>query len=134
MSTLVQTDTQEWLDCTGDVVAGDTIKFTESVFVGSHRNPEYVGERTIIAEVISESYGKAKQQHTFSLRVLASSGEKPLKAGTHTKRKGRNVYRKGTVRRAWRNETCRKSALRDKHERGRAAREARQDRKEGAYV
>lgn len=57
----------KWIDTTGDVVVGDTIKFTEAVFEGSYKNPKYKGDREIEAYIYSESYGKAKQQHSFSI-------------------------------------------------------------------
>ena len=113
------------LDCTGNVVAGDTILFTEFVFGGSYRKPELLGERTIAAEVLQESYGEAKQQHTFTLKVLASDGIDPLAPGSKIFRKGRNVYRYGTCRMAWADEAERKTAQEDKYVRGDAARAQR---------
>lgn len=121
----------EWVDCTGDVCTGDTIRFTEAVFGGSRRSPTYLGDRTITAKVVSDSYGSAKQQHTFSLVVLECDGLQPLPPGTKTTRKGRNVYRNGTLRLLWADENERTSALAEKHARGsrsRAKREARQAR------
>lgn len=89
------------IDCTGDVVTGDQIRFTEAVFEGSHRNPKKRGQRTIEAQVLRDSYGAAKQQHTFTLRVLASEGYQPLETGAVVHRKGRNVYRNGVKRTHW---------------------------------
>ena len=120
------------IPCTGDVVAGDVIEFTEAVFAGSFRKPRYVGERTIQAEVLRDSYGAAKQQHTFTLKVLASAGAEPLSAGTITTRKGRNVYRNGTRRAPWPVEADRRAALDEKHARGDLARADRAERK-GAF-
>lgn len=119
-----------WQNCTGDAVAGDTIRFREAVFGGSFRKPQYLGDRTIIAEIIRDSYGAAKQQHTFTLRIIESSGFEPLAVGTVTRRKGRNVYRQGTERLAWENEDARYSAATEKHMRGDAARAAREARRE----
>lgn len=120
------------IPCTGDVVAGDVIEFTEAVFAGSFRKPRYVGERTIQAEVLRDSYGAEKQQHTFTLKVLASAGAEPLTAGTVTTRKGRNVYRNGTRRAPWPVEADRRAALDEKHSRGDLARADRAERK-GAF-
>lgn len=75
-------------DCTGNVVAGDTIIFTESVFGGSYGKPEFLGERTIAAKVLKESFGEAKQQHTVTLKVLASNGTDPPAPGRKILRKG----------------------------------------------
>lgn len=115
-----------WIDCTGDACAGDTIKFTEGVFGGSHRRPKYLGDRFVIAKVVKDSYGAAKQQHTFTIVIVESTGTRPLVAGTKTTRKGRNVYRNGCERLPWSDESLRDKALEDKHARGDAAR-ARRD-------
>jgi hypothetical protein len=122
--------TEFTIPCTGDVVTGDQIEFTEAVFGGSFRKPRYLGERIVQAEVVRDSYGAAKQQHTFTLRVLASSGVEPLTPGATTTRKGRNVYRNGTRRAAWAVEADRRAALDEKHGRGDAARADRALRKE----
>jgi|TARA_Y100000310_G_C20642164_1_gene794596 hypothetical protein len=116
--------------CTGDVCVGDEIIFTETVFAGSHRKPRYAGERTIEAIVVRDSYGAAKQQHTFSLDVVASSGYQPIPAGKAIRRKGRNVYRNGCCRKPWADSTARRASLDDKHDRGAAARNARETRRE----
>ena len=118
------------VDATGDVVVGDTIRFQEGVFGGSFRKPTFVGNRTIEAEVVRDSYGADKQQHTFTLRVLRSEGAEPLAPGTTTRRKGRNVYRNGTQRQRWADETAREGARTEKHGRGDAARTARAQRRE----
>jgi len=113
------------IDCTGDVVAGDVILFTEAVFTGSYKKPKFAGERRIAAEVIRDSYGAAKQQHTFTLKVLWSDGVQPLEAGTQTTRKGRNIYRQWTLRQRWDDEEARTQKADEKHLRGAAARKLR---------
>jgi hypothetical protein len=110
------------IDCTGDVCTGDVILFSEGVFAGSYRKPRYVGDRWIAARVLKESYGSLKQQHTFTVEVLDSGGTEPLSPGTRTTRKGRNIYRAGTLRQPWADETERQRVLADKHQRGNAAR------------
>ena len=122
------------IDCTGDVVVGNTILFTEAVFKGSWENPEHVGDRTIAAKVTKDSYGEKKQQHTFTLKILSSEGTQPLIINTTTNRKGRNVYKNGTKRMPWANESDRESALTEKHERGGRARAARDRRLEDNRV
>lgn len=114
------------------IVAGDTISFSEAVFGGSFRRPQFVGERTITAEVVRESYGAAKQQHTYTLRVVESAGTQPLATDAIVRRKGRNIYRNGVSRLAWTDESARAAATREKHRRGDAARAARDERKAGA--
>ena len=120
------------VDCKGDACRGDVILFTEGVFSGSYRKPRFVGERRIAARIVKDSYGSAKQQHTFTIEVIASDGTDPLEPGTVTKRKGRNIYRNGTLRQEWPDEAARNEVLDDKHQRGDAAREARDERK-GVY-
>ena len=119
--------------CTGDACTGDVILFSEAVFAGSFRKPQYMGERRVVAKIIRDSYGGAKQQHTFTLAVIASDGVEALTPGATTKRKGRNVYRKMTWRAPWPDESARRAALADKHTRGDAAREAREQRKNEAW-
>lgn len=119
------------IDCTGDVCQGDEILFTEIVWGGSHRRPVALGERRIAARVDRDSYGAAKQQHTFSLTVLGSDGLDALRRGDKIRRKGRNVYRNGVSRTA-RDEEGRAADLADKHARGAAARALRAVRRDGA--
>lgn len=117
------------INCTGDVCQGDIILFTEGVFGGSFRRPSHLGDRRITAKVIKDSYGVDKQQHTFSLEVISSDGDDPIATGTKTRRKGRNVYRNGTMRQVWADESQREVSLDEKHERGSMARAARDERR-----
>ncbi|WP_048646579.1 hypothetical protein [Nitratireductor soli] len=119
------------VNCTGDACTGDVILFTEAVFGGSFRKPKFLGERRIAARIIKDSYGSAKQQHTFTVEVIESDGYDALPVGTKTTRKGRNVYRNGTTRQPWADESDRKATLDDKHQRGDCARAAREERKNG---
>lgn len=118
------------IDCTGDVVTGDEILFSEAVFGGALRRPKFLGERQVAAKVIKDSYGNIKQQHTFTIEVIASSGFQALKPGKVTRRKGRNIYRNGTSRKSWVDESARQVAVDEKHLRGDAARSDRQIRRE----
>lgn len=115
---------------TGDVVTGDHIRFEEGVFGGSFKKPKFLGNRTIEGIVIKDSYGADKQQHTFTIEVTASSGYDPLEVGTKIRRKGRNVYRNGTMRKPWDDESAREDARAEKHERGDIARSLRDWRRE----
>ena len=112
-----------------DIVVGDRILYTESVFGGSFRRPKYIGERTILADVLRESYGETTGQHTFSLQVIEAFGEQPPKAGAKIRRKGRNIYRNGVSRREWSDESKRAAIADEKHIRGDAARVLRAIRK-----
>ena len=119
----------ELIDCTGDVCVGDTITFTEAVFKGGFSKPKFKGTRVNTCKVLKDSYGAAKQQHTFTIEVIVSSGCDALAAGTKTTRKGRNIYRNGCYREPWADEKQRKEVLAEKHQRGDEAREARYRRK-----
>jgi len=129
--------------CTGDVVVGDTSVFTEAVWpqyrpagrFGRRATVLPLGERTVVAEVLRDSYGSEKQQHTVTLRVIESSGCQPLEPGTQTTRKARNIYRNETKRLPWADESARQRAAEEKHTRGDLAREARRARREeSCYV
>ena len=119
------------INCTGDACTGDVILFTEAVFGGSLRKPKYLGDRRVAAHITNDSYGSGKQQHTFTIEVIESDGYDALTAGTKARRKGRNIYRNGTMRQPWSDEGERVAALDDKHRRGKYARVARDERKGG---
>ena len=116
------------IDCTGDVVVGDKIEFVEGVFCGVWPRGSFVGHRTIRAEVVADSYGQGRQQHTFTLRVVESLGIDRIRVGARIYRKGRTVYRNGTRRQAWPDESSRKAVADEKHDRGDHARQARTER------
>lgn len=116
------------IDCTGDVVVGDTIFFQESIFGGSYKKPKYLGDRYIIAEVIRDSYGSKKQQHTFTLKVLACIGEDSQTISGEIRRKGRNIYRNKCYRMPYKDINLRNERLKEKHHRGKLAREDRNRR------
>ena len=125
------------LPCTGDAVAGDIVTWTEAVWPTyqpqgrfARKSPKPLGEREVTAQITADSYGAAKQQHTFTLLVLKSTGYQALEPGAKITRKGRNIYRNGTIRQAWKNEAERESACIEKHRRGDEAREARRRRRE----
>ena len=115
------------IDCTGDVVVGDHISFERATFSGSWRKPKFAGMETITGLVVNDSYGSAKQQHTFTLK---------LEDGSKLCIKGRNVYRNGVRRAAWADEAQRDEARTEKHHRGDDARRQRDERKsqEVAYA
>jgi len=106
--------------CTGDVCIGDHIAFERATFSGSYRNARFAGFERIEGEVIRDSYGRDKQQHTFTLRHAD---------GSESRVKGRVMYREGTYRRPWPDETKRRDILDEKHRRGDTARAARDERK-----
>ena len=119
-----------WISASGDVVVGDQIRYNESVWGGSHRKPRRLGERTVCGEVLRDSYGAAKQQHTFTIQVMTSSGFDALAPGAKICRKGRNVYRGKPQRLKWPDESDRLAVADEKHARGDAARDERDERRE----
>eukprot|EP00262_Sarcandra_glabra_P008342 TRINITY_DN21790_c0_g1_i1.p1 TRINITY_DN21790_c0_g1~~TRINITY_DN21790_c0_g1_i1.p1 ORF type:complete len:489 (+),score=56.37 TRINITY_DN21790_c0_g1_i1:39-1505(+) len=118
------------INCTGDVCTGDVVLFTQRVYEkfdvatrGGGANP--IGKRTIAGRVVKESYGAAKQQHTFTVEILWSKGIKKLPPLFPLLVKGRNLYRLKTFRQRWNNEAERSKVLAEKHRRGAAARHVR---------
>ncbi|CAI9110139.1 OLC1v1010117C1 [Oldenlandia corymbosa var. corymbosa] len=117
------------IDCTGDVCRGDVVLFTQKVFDKVTRSGRVLGRRTVAGRIIKESYGAAKQQHTFTVEVLWSKGIKELPPLVPLLVKGRNLYRMKTFRQSWKNEKERREVLAEKHQRGAAARQIREMRK-----
>lgn len=115
-------DDEYSIDCTGDAVVGDEVRFSRATFTGSHRKPKFAGYEEVTWKIIKDSYGQGKQQHTFT---VDTGGEKPIRI------KGRNLYREGTFRKPWVDESVRMSATDEKHRRGNAAREERDRRISG---
>jgi hypothetical protein len=104
------------INCTGDAVVGDQVRFQRAEFGGSYRKPKFLGFSLVSATIVADSYGADKQQHTFTLR---------LSDGSTTRIKGRNLYREGVYRRPWDDESARHLVADEKHSRGKAARAAR---------
>ena len=113
-------DAEFALDCTGDAVVGDEVRFERAAFSGSYRNAKFDGFEQITGKIVRDSYGRDKQQHTFII-TLAEGGELRIK--------GRNLYANGTYRKPWADESLRHAAAAEKHTRGDAARGAREIRK-----
>ncbi|KAL4376500.1 hypothetical protein GQ457_02G007740 [Hibiscus cannabinus] len=113
-----------FIDCTGDVCKGDVVLFTQKVYkkFDNMSRRRLLGERTIAGRVVKESYGKAKQQHTFTVEVLWSEGTKKLPLLFPLLVKGRNLYKLRTHRQRWCDEAERRNVLAEKHKRGKAAR------------
>jgi hypothetical protein len=113
-------DDEYSIECTGDAVVGDEVRFERATFSGSFRNARFAGFEKITATIIRDSYGKNKQQHTFTL----AAGDEEIKI------KGRNLYANGVWRKPWEDESQRDAALDEKHARGSIARADRQARLE----
>ena len=110
------------IDCTGDCVVGDEVRFERATFTGSFRNARFAGFEQITGRIVADSYGRDKQQHTFSIEVDAPDD---------LRIKGRNLYANGIWRKPWTDENQRENLADEKHARGDRARAARAARLEG---
>ena len=108
------------INCTGDCVVGDEVRFERAEFTGSFRNAKFAGFEQITGKIIADSYGYEKQQHTFTIEQ---------DSGSITLIKGRNLYANGLYRKPWKNEALRDELSDEKHTRGNCARVARDIRK-----
>ncbi|XP_021828463.1 zinc finger CCCH domain-containing protein 62-like isoform X2 [Prunus avium] len=121
------------LNCKGDACTSDVVMFEQNVYEifdiasRSGRGPP-CGTRIVAGRIVKESYGAAKQQHTFTIEVLWSKGEKPLPPLHPLLIKGRNLYRLKTLRQRWEDEGERQKVLMEKHSRGSLARTAKEAR------
>ncbi|KZV47518.1 zinc finger CCCH domain-containing protein 62-like [Dorcoceras hygrometricum] len=113
------------INCTGDVCKGDVVLFNQRVYESFNKMKRHgtrLGRRTVAGRIVKESYGAAKQQHTFTVEVLWSKGTKKLAPLSPLLVKGRNLYKMKTYRQQWKNERERLTVLAEKHMRGAAAR------------
>ncbi|XP_023641848.1 zinc finger CCCH domain-containing protein 62 isoform X2 [Capsella rubella] len=126
------------INCKGDVCKGDTVLFTQKVhqkYEKMNWSGKIMGRRTVAGQVVKESYGTAKQQHTFTIEVLWCEGTHKLPPLYPLLVKGRNLYRLMTLRQRWANEADRVKVLSEKHSRGAAARKVMRERKiKSGYV
>lgn len=113
------------INCTGDAVTGDEVRFERATFTGSFRNAKFAGFEMFTGKIVRDSYGRDKQQHTFTLA---------LADGSELRIKGRNLYKVGVYRKAWADESLRHAAADEKHQRGDTAREAREHRMVHGFV
>jgi len=112
------------INCTGDACVGDNVRFSQAKFGGSWKSPTFLGHTIITGKIVKDSYGKDKQQHTFTLL---------LPDGNKLRIKGRNLYANSVYRMPWADESDRQTALNEKHARGDVARADRDDRRQGGY-
>ncbi|CAI5492190.1 unnamed protein product, partial [Closterium sp. Naga37s-1] len=121
-----------FINCTGDVCRNDVVLFNQRIStrsVSTHeRKATHGGYRLVAGRVVSESYGVKKQQHTFTVEVIWTSGAHALAPMTQLLVKGRVLYRHKTFRQKWPNEAERVAAIAEKHARGDEARSMREKR------
>lgn len=98
------------IECEGNVKVGDVILWAESTAPGRPAHQRSPFMRTIVAEVLSDSYGRGLVHHSFSLRVLASEGHAPLAPGHTIQRRVESIDRCGVRRRPWTDESQRPGA------------------------
>nr|QEX51197.1 zinc finger CCCH domain-containing protein 62-like isoform X1 [Cymbidium ensifolium] len=120
-------------NCKGDACLGDVVIFEQNVYdmfniASRSATGPPCGTRTVAGRIVKESYGIAKQQHTFTIEVLWSKGVKPLPPLHQLLIKGRNLYRIKTMRQRWVDEGERLKVLQEKHGRGSCARYSREIR------
>ncbi len=118
-------DEEHPICCTGDCVKGDRVAFERATFGGSRTRPTFAGFELVVGEIVAESYGADKQQHTFSIQ---------LPDGTKTRIKGRNLCANGTYRAPWSDEAKRRETAGEKHQRGDIARAERASRMGERYA
>ncbi|XP_019450075.1 PREDICTED: zinc finger CCCH domain-containing protein 62-like [Lupinus angustifolius] len=121
------------LNCKGDACTGDVVLFEQNVYemfnlASRSASGPPCGIRIVAGRIVKESYGAAKQQHTFTIEVLWSKGEKPFPPLHPLLIKGRNLYRLKTLRQKWEDERERQRILSEKHSRGTVARGNRETR------
>jgi hypothetical protein len=110
------------VDCTGNACVGDEVFFLKGTFTGVYPKAKFNGYEPTEGKIVKDSYGKRKQQHTFTIE-LKDTDIKILV-------KGRNLYRNGTFRKLWADEKEREIVIQEKISRGDVARAARRERKE----
>ncbi|KAK9054765.1 hypothetical protein SSX86_025844 [Deinandra increscens subsp. villosa] len=121
------------MNCKGDACTGDVVMFEQNVYemfniASRSASGPPCGQRIVAGRIVKESYGAAKQQHTFTIEVLWSKGTKPLPPLHPLLIKGRNLYRLKTMRQRWEDESERQKILSEKHARGNLARTTREAR------
>jgi hypothetical protein len=109
-------DHEYYIDCMGDVVAGDEIRFERAVIRGKIRskvkgrfcNSVIVGFELVTGKVTSEGYKQSNERHTFSIQ--RSDGSK-------IKIKGGTLHANGVWRKPWENEGLRLIEIQEKRKR-----------------
>ncbi|GJP35919.1 hypothetical protein CLOM_g20460 [Closterium sp. NIES-68] len=116
------------INCTGDVCRKDVVLFRQRIFKGHSKKSKCIGCRMVAGRVVMESYGEKKQQHTFTVEVIWSTGLQALPPMKQLLVKGRYLYKHRTFRQRWTNEAERVAVIGEKHARGDKARSVRRKR------
>ncbi|CAI7865549.1 unnamed protein product [Closterium sp. NIES-54] len=116
------------INCTGDVCRKDVVLFRQRIFKGHSKKSKCLGCRMVAGRVVMESYGEKRQQHTFTVEVIWSTGLQALPPMKQLLVKGRFLYKHKTFRQRWANEAERIAVIGEKHARGDKARSVRRKR------
>jgi len=99
-----------WIDCGAEFIKEDIIQFEEAVWSqprNKRAKAKIIGDRLITAEMLSNE----DKDGFVALKIIACEGDEPLKEGTETKRKHKNICRKGVKRLEWSDEGAREAIL-----------------------
>ncbi|CAI7855954.1 unnamed protein product, partial [Closterium sp. NIES-53] len=86
------------INCTGDVCRKDVVLFRQRIFKGHSKKSKCLGCRMVAGRVVMESYGEKRQQHTFTVEVIWSTGLQALPPMKQLLVKGRFLYKHKTFR------------------------------------
>ncbi|KAA8541608.1 hypothetical protein F0562_022760 [Nyssa sinensis] len=81
------------LNCKGDSCMGDVVMFEQNVYemfniASRSASGPPCGTRIVAGRIVKESYGAAKQQHTFTVEVLWSKGRETFPSSSSTPNQG----------------------------------------------
>ena len=120
----ITTGAKTWIDATGDVVSGDSVKFKRGIFSGSFKRPKFEGYEDVEGKILKESYGDKTGQHTFTIQTPDGGSFRIM---------GRNLYKHGVMRQQWDDEASRVIAANEKHQRGGNVRAKRSEDRYGPF-
>lgn len=113
---------KNWIKCYGDACKGDLIKYFERVKSRKSKNGTKNVWRVVYAYIVRCSYGKAKDRHKFTLKLITVAGAvlKPVldeaeRGNGRLIRYATCVYEHGTYRQPWDDEELRRLVLSKKH-------------------
>lgn len=100
-----------WIECTGPLVVGDVVRFSESVW----RNKKRIGSRVVTAQILDPAVDDVGEQWPKAAAgdgwvyclTLCAEGDHVGDFGHQFRRQERNVFRNGLVRRPWSDESAR---------------------------
>lgn len=93
---------QGWVECSGDIIPADHIRFGETVW----RRGKRAGFREVVAEVLDvEGPGG---DDWITCQGIGCEGEFPDEVSGQFRRKRRNIERNEPIRRLWTDEETRK--------------------------